>query len=213
MPGLSRTADGKRDDMADARISFAFDSRYRIAGRAFGVTPDNAYLELDEDRLVARFGPWLVETPRANIKGAGVSGPYSIVKTIGPAHLSLADRGLTFATNDRAGVCIEFKEPVTGIDPFGAIRHPGLTVTVEDPDALVAELTEGEPVLRTDVERKEEEQAAVDDLHTMTARELRQLADELGVAHTSSMKKAQLVTLIESKVGDDLVEVVEEHAG
>jgi hypothetical protein len=199
--------------MADARIPFAFDTRYRIAGRAFGVTPDNAYLELDEERLVAHFGPWLVETPRSNIKGAGVSGPYSIFKTIGPAHLSLADRGLTFATNDRAGVCIEFKEPVTGIDPVGAIKHPGLTVTVADPDALVAELTEGAPVLRTDLERKETEQAAVDDLHTMTARELRQLADELGVRHTSSMKKAQLVTLIESKVGEDLVEVVEEHAG
>ena len=35
--------------MADARIPFAFDPRYRIAARAFGVSPDTAYLELDDD--------------------------------------------------------------------------------------------------------------------------------------------------------------------
>ena len=198
--------------MSAARIPFAFDTRYRIAARAFGVTPDNAYLELDDDRLVARFGPWLVDTPRSNIAGAGVTGPYSLLRTIGPAHLSLADKGLTFASNDRAGVCIEFREPVPGIDPLGTIRHPGLTVTVADPEALVSELTTDAPIRRTDLERQETEQEAVDDLHTMTARELRNLADELGIAHTSSMNKARLVKLIESKVGDDLVEVVEDHA-
>ncbi len=150
--------------MSADRTSFAFDPRYRLAARLFGVTPANAYVELDDDRFTARFGPWVVDTPRSNITGAGVSGPYSVVRTIGGAHLSFADRGLTFATNDRAGVCIEFREPVTGIDPFGKIRHPGLTVTVADPEALVAELTTGTPVLRTDLDRQEAEQEAADDL-------------------------------------------------
>ncbi|WP_421118673.1 Rho termination factor N-terminal domain-containing protein [Aquihabitans daechungensis] len=197
--------------MAPQRFSFDFDARYRLAARPFGVTASSAFVELDEDRFVARFGPWLVETPRANIRTAGASGPYSLAKTIGPAHLSFSDQGLTFATNGREGVCIEFREPVTGIDPLGKIRHPGLTVTVADPDALVDALTTDAPVLRTDLERQETEQAAVDDLHTMTASQLRTLADDLGVAHTSSMNKARLVKLIESKVGEELVEVVEEH--
>ncbi len=141
--------------MAPHRFPFDFDSRYRIAARPFGVTESSAFVELDDDRFVARFGPWVVDTPRSNIRTAGTSGPYSLAKTIGPAHLSFADRGLTFASNGRLGVCVEFREPVTGIDPLGRLRHPGLTVTVADPEALVQELTTDAPVLRTDLERKE----------------------------------------------------------
>ena len=40
----------------------------------------------------------------------------------------------------------------------------------------------------------------------MTTRELRDLADERGVAHTSSMKKAELVALLEARMDEDLVE-------
>jgi len=194
--------------MAAQRFPFDFDPRYRIAARPFGVQPSSAYVELDDDRLLARFGPWTVETPRSNVRGAGVTGPYALVKTIGPAHLSLVDRGLTFATNADAGACLSFRTPVKGMDPLGLIKHPGLTVTVADPDGLVALLTAG-PVLRTDLEEREAEQQAIDDLHTMTASQLRSLADDLGVAHTSSMAKRELVDLIEARHGDDLVEVVE----
>lgn len=197
--------------MSIERIPFDFDPRYRVASRLFGVTPSTAYVELGEDTFLARFGPWRVETERSNIRGAGVSGPYSVLKTIGPAHLSASDRGLTFATNDEAGACIEFREPVTGIDPFGLIKHPGLTLTVVDPEALVAEITDG-PVLRTDLEEREAEQAAVDDLHTMTAKQLRALADDLGIRHTSSMSKRQLVDLIEPAAGNDLVAVLDGEA-
>ncbi|HWJ62181.1 MAG TPA: Rho termination factor N-terminal domain-containing protein [Acidimicrobiales bacterium] len=194
--------------MPTERIPFDFEPRYRLAGRLFGVTPSSAYVELDDERLVARFGPWRVETPRSNIRGAGVTGPYSVVKTIGAAHLSVADRGLTFATNSQAGACLTFREPVTGIDPMGLVKHPGLTVTVANPSALVADLTDAAPVLRTDLDAREAEQQAVDDLHTMTAKELRALADDLGVRHTSSMNKQDLVDLIEPAAGDDLVDLL-----
>ena len=194
--------------MTAERIPFDFDRRYRFAGRIFGITPASAHVELDDDRFVARFGPWKVETERSNIRGAGVTGPYALAKTIGAAHLSFADRGLTFATNPRAGACLSFRTPVTGIDPFGAIRHPGLTVTVADPGALVEALTSGGAV-RTDVEQREEEQRAVDDLHTMTASELRTLAEELGLPHTARMSKRDLVDLVESAAGPDLVDVVD----
>jgi hypothetical protein len=40
----------------------------------------------------------------------------------GPARLSLADRGLTFATTTRTGLCITFRSPVPGIDPWGIFR-------------------------------------------------------------------------------------------
>jgi hypothetical protein len=44
-------------------------------------------------------------------------------KVIGPPHVSLKDRGLTFAGNPGAGVCIRFHRPVKGVDPVGLIRR------------------------------------------------------------------------------------------
>jgi len=104
--------------------------------RLFGVTPATALVSVGDQDLDVRFGRWRVRTPVANVLGVELTGPYSVPKTIGPAHLSLSDRGLTFATNRRQGLCIRFRSPVNGIEPTGRIRHPGLTVTVADCDGL-----------------------------------------------------------------------------
>jgi hypothetical protein len=103
-------------------------------GRVLG---SGSGLELDADGLRVRLGPWLVTTPLSNLAGAEVSGPFSPWRGLG-VRLSLADRGLTLGTTTGRGVCLRFHEPVPGIDPWGLIRHPGLTVTVSEPD-LVAE--------------------------------------------------------------------------
>ncbi|MDQ7807951.1 hypothetical protein Q5425_29795 [Amycolatopsis sp. A133] len=94
-------------------------------------------LELDAAGLRVRFGPWRVETPLSNLAGAEATGPYHALRVFG-VRLSLADRGLTFGTTTRGGVCLRFREPVAGLDPWGRLRHPGLTVTVSEPE-LVAE--------------------------------------------------------------------------
>jgi hypothetical protein len=52
--------------------------------------------------------------------------------------VSLTDRGLTCATNGERGLCIRFAEPVRGIEPWGKILHPAVTVTVTDPSQLAA---------------------------------------------------------------------------
>jgi hypothetical protein len=124
------------------RFGFRFDRLHRLLALPFGVTPGRAHVDVDHraHRLVARFGPWCVETPLENVEHLELTGGYFPVKTVGGAHVSLADRGLTFATNDREGVCIGFKEPVPGIDPGGLIRHRALTVTVDDTEALIAAL-------------------------------------------------------------------------
>jgi hypothetical protein len=122
------------------RFDFRFSPPYRRAGVLFGVTPKSSHVTVDDGRLVARFGPWVVETAVANVAGTEQTGPYSMLKTIGPAHLSLKDRGLTFATNGERGVCIRFREPIPGIDPLGRLRHPALTVTVADLDGLASAL-------------------------------------------------------------------------
>jgi hypothetical protein len=54
--------------------------------------------------------------------------------------LSLADKGLTFASNGQRGVCMSFRRPVKGIDPAGVLRHPNLTVTVRDCEGLIEAL-------------------------------------------------------------------------
>ncbi len=192
------------------RHPFRIDPRYRIPALLVGVRDDRAWVQLDELGLEVRFGRWRVSTPLENVIGAGVSGPYSFLKTVGPAHLSLADRGLTFATNGELGVCFTFDHPVRGIEPTGRIRHRGLTVTVADPEILVATAVEL-GIVRTDRGALRRVQAAEDALHTRSAAQLRELARERGVAHPSSIKKADLVRLLEQDLDAELVDDLVDH--
>jgi hypothetical protein len=127
--------------MTTERFAFAFDPTYRRLSRPFGVTPQTAWVDIGGGLLEARFGRWCVTTPLDNVRGAEVTGPYALVKTAGPARLAITDRGITFATNGRRGVRIDFRTPVPGIDPWRLIKHPELTVTVEDCERLAALLT------------------------------------------------------------------------
>lgn len=122
------------------RFPFAFAPAHRIAALPFGVLPATTWVEVDEKSLRARFGLWTLQTPRSNIDGVTVTRNYSFIRSAGPAHLSFADHGVTFATNGDAGVCVHFREPVRVLDPTGRLRHPGATFTVADPDGLVAAL-------------------------------------------------------------------------
>jgi hypothetical protein len=98
--------------------------------------PPRAVVECNDIGLSARYGPFLVTTPWSNVRAVSVSGPYRWFRAIGP-RLSLTDRGVTFGTATDAGVCIEFHRPVAAL--FGHREvHPGLTVTVADPDGLAA---------------------------------------------------------------------------
>jgi len=80
----------------------------------------------------------LLRTTISNVSDTEITGHYSIPKTIGPPHLSLADRGITFATNPHAGLCVRLRHAVPAIEPFELIRHPAFTVTVADIDGLHA---------------------------------------------------------------------------
>jgi len=119
------------------RFDFAFDPAYRSFGRVFGVRPATAWVEVGAELLEARFGPWHVSTPLSNVVDARLTGPYAFWKTAGPARLAVTDRGLTFATRSAEGVLICFATPIQGIDPFGWIMHPELTVTVRDGQGLI----------------------------------------------------------------------------
>ena len=124
------------------RFPFVIDPTMAPISRLFGVTPDSAWVEVNEHELVAKFGPWVLRTRRDNVAGTQVTVPYGWAKVVGGPRLSLADRGITFATTTREGVCIRFDEPVGGVLPVPFLRHPGLTVTPDDPEGLVEALSE-----------------------------------------------------------------------
>ena len=126
-----------------SRFEFAFAPAYRLPALLFGVMPATTWVEVDAEELRCRFGPWSLRTPRSNIASTELSGGFGFLKTAGPAHLSFADRGVTFATNPDRALCVSFHTPVRAIDPTGLIRHPGATFTVADPEALRAALQEG----------------------------------------------------------------------
>ena len=127
------------------RFEFRFGRIHRLVAAPFGIVPQLAWVEVDArpeaGHLFVRFGPWSLRTPLANVADAVVTGPYSLPKVIGPPRLSFVDKGITFATNDRAGVCISFRTPVRGVDPLGFLRHPAATVTVADVEGLMDTLT------------------------------------------------------------------------
>ncbi|MDQ1444428.1 MAG: hypothetical protein QOI20_892 [Acidimicrobiaceae bacterium] len=145
--GSARSAGPGRAPRGKAQFGFDFERRLTPFAFALGITPFTSGVEVGDGELRVRFGPWTVRTPLANVEGAQVTGPYSSWKVAGPPHLSLADRGVTFATSTRQGVCIRFKEPVSALAPKALFRHPALTVTVDDAaglvDALEARVTSG----------------------------------------------------------------------
>jgi hypothetical protein len=85
--------------------------------------------------LIATYGRLSVETPIANVASTSVTGPHRWWTSVG-VRLSFADDGLTFGTNHRAGLCIEFAEKIPKV--IGFRDHSSLWVSVADPQGLAA---------------------------------------------------------------------------
>ena len=122
------------------RFDFRFASAYRLAARPFGITPERACVHIDDEHLLAHYGPWRLRTTLDNISRVAITGPYRFYRTAGPARLGITDGGLTFASNGDRGVLLSFRERVPAIDPLSLIRHPELTVTVAGVHGLVRAL-------------------------------------------------------------------------
>lgn len=118
-------------------FSFAFQRPLDSWARCFAVVPARSYVRVNDDGFEAVYGPWRVATVWSNVSGAERTGPYRAWKVAGPARLSWADRGITMAATTAGGACLRFREPVRGIDPLGVIRHPAVTLGVDELDAFL----------------------------------------------------------------------------
>jgi hypothetical protein len=131
------------------RFDFRFAPAYRVLARPFGITPERAWVQIDDEHVLANYGPWRLRTPLGNVSRVTITGPYRFYRTAGPARLGVTDGGLTFASNGERGVLLSFRERVPAIDPLGLIRHPDLTVTVADVHGLLSALdTDGKSTSR-----------------------------------------------------------------
>jgi hypothetical protein len=121
------------------RFEYARDRRYALICRLFLFRPRRDGVDLTDDgRFRATYGLFSVDTPLENISGAHVTRDYRWWTPFG-VRLSNRDSGITFGTTSRSGACIHFAEPVRSA--LNRRRgHEALTVTVSDPDSLVAAL-------------------------------------------------------------------------
>lgn len=120
------------------RFGLRFEGLMRPFAAAATVMAGSAHVDVDED-VTIRFGLWRMAFPRQEVTGVEETRDYWLPKVAGPPRVSLADRGITFATNRQRGLCIHLVHPQPG--PYPWLRHPSVTVTVEDPDALAEALT------------------------------------------------------------------------
>jgi hypothetical protein len=132
----ARSSTSDQEPSLPRRFRFEFDPLLVPAAVVFGITPSRAFALIDEHGLTIRFGRWVLQTPLSNVRSITPSGPYAWWKVAGPPRLSIADRGITFATTTRQGLCVMFHEPVTALLPVPVLRHPAATITLASPKAF-----------------------------------------------------------------------------
>ncbi len=122
--------------MPARRFAYRLGAKSRPVLRLFGVDgPDDAWVDLDEGTLTARFGRAIATTPVANIASWRIEGPWRWITAIG-IRMSIRHRDLTFGGSPRGGVRLDFHEPIRVV----RLKVPALYLTVEDLDGLAAAL-------------------------------------------------------------------------
>lgn len=121
--------------MSDRFFPYEFDQRWSAMFRLLRVTDSDGVTVGDDGSLVATFGRARVATTLDNVHHTEITGPHRWYTAVG-LRLSFADDGVTFGTNHRRGLCIEFVERVPKV--IGFKDHSTLWVSVADPDGLAA---------------------------------------------------------------------------
>lgn len=120
------------------RFAYRLGRRSMPILRLFGVHgPEDAWVELGDDVLIARFGRFEARTTVANIRHWRIEGPWRWITAIG-VRRGIRRGDITFGGSHTGGVRIDLDEPVR-VAPF----HPRtLYLTVADLEGFAAALTE-----------------------------------------------------------------------
>jgi hypothetical protein len=123
--------------MATSRFPIRIGARSRLLLRIlFGVEPENAWVDVDDTTVNARFGRFGVSTPLANVVSWRIEGPWLWITAIG-VRRSIRHADVTFGGSPRGGVRMDFRQPVK----MSILDVPALYVTVEDLEGLAAALS------------------------------------------------------------------------
>lgn len=117
---------------------YRFDNRWKPLFAALGVRETDGVTVTDTE-LIAKYGRFGVATPRENIAGTQVTGPHRWYTAVG-LRLSFTDDSITFGTNYKKGLSIEFTTPVRNV--IGLRDHSILWASVANPEGLATALAE-----------------------------------------------------------------------
>ena len=124
--------------MPTLRFPIRLGSRSRPLLRLFGVGgPQDAWVDLRDDALEARFGSARAVTPVSNIAGWRIEGPWLWITAIG-VRMSVRHGDISFGGSHHGGVRLDFAERVR-VGPF---RVPALYVSVDDLEGFAAALAD-----------------------------------------------------------------------
>jgi hypothetical protein len=124
--------------MATQRFPIRLGARSRLLLRLFGVGgPADAWVDLGDETLEARFGRFRAATPLSNVAGWRIEGPWLWITAIG-VRMNVRHGDITFGGSHHGGVRLDFRERL----PVGPFRVPALYVTVDDLEGFAAALTE-----------------------------------------------------------------------
>jgi hypothetical protein len=117
---------------------FDFSDVTALASRCIGVWPMSSGVAVSAHTVTVRFGPWVLSTPVDNVRSARVTREVPLLAVGGPPRVDPRTRAITMATTPHRGVKLTLRDPVPGGLPTDRLRHPEVTVTVRDPEGLVA---------------------------------------------------------------------------
>jgi hypothetical protein len=100
---------------------------------AFGVTPQRAFAEIDDEDVHVRFGRFAFTAPLATVTGWRIEGPWAWITAIG-VRMNVFKRDVSFCGSPRGGVRLEFTPAVR----WGRLRILAAYYGVEDLDGFAA---------------------------------------------------------------------------
>lgn len=122
--------------MNRSRFPIRVGARSRLLLRVFfGVTPERAWVTIDDELVVARLGWWQIEVPTSEITRWRIEGPWRWITAIG-VRRSVRHGDVSFAGSPRGGVRLDLRAPLR----WTIFAVPALYVGVDDLVGFASEL-------------------------------------------------------------------------